>query len=199
MTGNNALHELLDIVVLNCKWSWAYKLAEALIQHGVNIHQRNKQGQTVALALVDGMDSVHLSACALHLLLQHGADINAQENDGDTVLHYLIRNEALRVLRDLFKGEVSGLDLFVLNSAGHTPADLAAIKHAEEPDDDDCRQIHRIIRAQVQMWRSRMRPAVLRCLCVPLIPDVAKLVLGYVDGSGLAFAAAEAPPGAAAK
>jgi hypothetical protein len=111
---------------------------------------------------------------------------------GDTVLHHLIRGSVLRFLRDFVEGDVGGLDFFVLNGAGQTAADLAAIKHAEEPDDANHRQIHRNIRAQVQMWRSRIRPAVLGLLSQPLIPDVAKLVLGYVDGSGFAFAAAEA-------
>ena len=197
-TGNNALHELLTRVIPDSTAQWAYKLAEALIQHGVDIHQRNKQGRTVALSLAALVSSWIKSACSLRLLLQHGADINAQDSDGgDSLLHHFIHGNALQVLRDFLEGDASGLDFFVLNSAGQTPVDLAAIMHAQDPDHDNARQIHQVLRAQVEIWRARIRPAVLRCLSEPLIPDVAKLVLGYVDGSGLAFAAAEAPPAAA--
>ena len=200
-TGNNALHELLSRLTPASTEVWLYRLTEALIQHGVDIHQRNKQGRTVALCHAHMLRSQHKYACTLHSLLRHGADINAQDSNGDTLLHYFIRNQAVDVLRELLDVGASGLDLFVLNNAGHAPADLAAIKHAEKPDDNKRSQIHRIIRAQVQVWRSRIRPAVLSALGEPLIPDLAKLVLGYVDGSGLAFSSAATkvePPAAPA-
>ena len=203
-TGDNALHELLSRIVPNsATGNWLYSLAEALIQHGVDINQRNKEDRTVALSVAAGLGQVHLSACSLHLLLQHGADINAQDSNGDTLLHHLIRNKALGVLQNLYEeGDVSALDYFLVNCAGQMPADLAAASHAQQSSDES-RQILDIIRAQIEMWGLRIRPTILACLSEPLIPDLAQLVLGYVDGSGLAFGAAaeaevEAPDPAAA-
>ena len=181
-TGNNALHELLSRLAPTSTGVWAYELAEALIRHGVDINQRNKLGRTVALSQAAATGSWFLSASGFRLLLQHGADINAQDNDGATLLHHLIRNKALLVLQQLYEdGDVSSVDYFL-------PAELAASKHTQAPADDSYSKVHRVIRVQMQVWQSRVRPALLRRLSEPLIPDVAKLVLGYVDGSGPAFA-----------
>jgi hypothetical protein len=59
---------------------------------------------------------------------------------------------------------------------------------------------------QAVMWTKHVRPALLRCLESALsVTDVAKMALGYIDGSGLPFAKAaeagsdeEAEPAAAA-
>ena len=186
-TGNNALHDVLSRISPTRTEQWLYKLIEALIQHGVDIHQRDKQGRTVALTYAASGGSWHESACSLHLLLQHGADVNAQDDGGETMTHHLIHGEAYYVLQDLLEGEVRGLDVFVPNRAGHTAAELAAIMHVKEPGNPYCSAIHRIIQARVEQWHTNTRPAVLSALSEPLIPDLARLVLGYVDGSGRAF------------
>jgi len=191
-TGNNILHDLLGRVVPGSPTdNWVYSVIEALVQHGVDIHSRNKQGFTVALVAAKTLNAKnHSSACSLRLLLQHGADINAQDQDGNTLMHHLIHNKVLRVIQNLIEeADVGALDLFVLDGAGHTLADLAAFKHAEEPHDRNAQQIHRLLCAQTQTWYSRIRPVVLSFLAEPLIPDLARLVLEYLDGSGRKFAA----------
>ena len=89
-------------------------------------------------------------------------------------------------------GDGSGLlDFHLVNSAGQTAFDLAAA----QPDwgglsGADCPQkrTHRLTAAQKDEWAKHVRPLLLRCLesALPVV-DVAKLALGYVDGSGLPF------------
>lgn len=195
-TGNNALHEICAFFVLATSTSWSSRLAQAFITRGVSVHARNKRSRTPLLVYAATSGKDMRSANGLRLLLTHGADLNAQDDDGDGLLHHLARGQALGVLEDMCTGGGAGLDYALLNSAGQTAADLAAIKLVETDSDTDeslvrARRIHRLLLAQTALWTTHSRPVLLRCLDGMLpVTDVAKLVLAYVDGSGPPFSAA---------
>lgn len=179
-TGNNALHEVFLRVAPNTPTSLCFILVGSLVKRGVDIHQRNKRGHTVALALAAGIAPA--TTCVFGLLLKHGADINAQDDSGDAMLHHFIRRVSVESMRNMFLCCNSlGIDLFVCNRSGQTPIDLA--------NSADHKQIYRIMRSQIHVWESRFQPRVLDELSFWLVPDLAKMVLGYVDGSGPPFVA----------
>ena len=210
-TGNNALHEMCRHFTLDDQSSWTYDLAQLLICRGVGVHARNKKEHTPLLEFASFCGSTEGSACGLQLLLAHGADLNAQDGDGDGLLHHLVKRKAKTLLEDLFGGDTSissHLDHALRNNAAQTAADLAAVKLAQLEDsnaDSPEKSIHRLMMAHATMWIKHVRPVLLCCLEAALpVTDVAKLALGYVDGSGPSFGIAakadsdeEAEPAAA--
>ena len=191
-TGNNALHELGSLFLLDSVNGWGYRLAELLVAYGISVHARNKKGRTPLLQWAATSFSNEPTARGLQLLLAHGADLNAQDGDGDGLLHHLVKNAAFTMLEDFLRvKEVGHLDCHLVNSAGQTAADLAAIqlmKLADSSVDSPQKRIHRLMMAQTAMWAKHTRPTLLLSLESALpVTDVAKLALGYVDGSGLPF------------
>jgi len=209
-TDNNALHELCTYFTISPRSDYDFTLAELLIARGVDVHARDKKGRTGLLKSACALYGEQASSDGLQLLLAHGADPNAQDGDGNSALHHLVRNRAAAVLEAFMSGDGSGLlDFHLVNSAGQTAFDLAA---AQQPDSDGLsgadspqQRTRRLMAAQKETWIKRARPVLLRCLEAALpVTDVAKLALGYIDGSGLPFptaadaeAAAEAEPAAA--
>ena len=127
-TGNNALHEMLRLFCLHNVSGWDYKLAETLISRGVSVLARNNEGRTPLLQYAASRTRWQNSADGLRLMLKYGADLNAQDGDGNGLLHFLVREKAEAVLEDLLGGDgVGHLDCHLVNSAGHTAADLSAI------------------------------------------------------------------------
>ena len=115
-----------------------------------------------------------------------------QDDKGNGLLHLLVQRKAESVLEDLLSGHgVSHLDCALRNNAGQTAADLAAVELAQLADSNaNSRQkrIHQLLMAQALLWTKHVRPALLSRLEFVLpVTDVAKLALGYVDGSGLPF------------
>jgi hypothetical protein len=194
-TGDNALHEMCRLFSLGRAHGWPYKLVKLLISRGVSVHARNHAGRTSLLQRGGTCNSaIHRSTDGMRLLLAHGADLNAQDGDGNGVLHLMILCGAAAEARleDLLGGGgVAHFDYTLRNNAGQTAADLTAIRLAEQADsgaDSPERRIHRLLMTQVAMWAKHARPLLLRCLESALpVADVAKLALGYVDGSGLSF------------
>ena len=192
-TGNNALHEMCTLFIMTDRCDWRYELAEQLIDHGVSVHERNKAGRTPLLEYAATATPQIDLANAMRLLLEHGADLNAQDSDGDGLLHHLALKGALDVLEDLLSGEGAiHIDFFLVNSAGQTAADLAAIQLVEKPKSAPARQLHQLLLSQQSLWMLHVRPLVQQCVEAALIPDLAALVLAYVEGSGPPVAAAAA-------
>ena len=191
-TGNNALHEICRLFYVDSVNVWSFKLTELLIADGVSMRERNKKGCTPLLQWAASMGENDRTADGLRLMLEHGSDLHAQDGDGNGVLHHLVSNGASAVLIDLLDGDgVGHLDCHLVNSAGQTAADLAAVKLAQLVDSNansPAKRIHRLMMAQTALWTKHTQPALLRCLDAVLpVTDVAKLALGYIDGSGLPF------------
>jgi len=197
-TGNNALHNMCRLFTLHRVNGWAYKLTELLIARGVSVHARDKDSRTVLLRAAASSNNMVTSANGLKLLVKHGSDLNAQDGDGNSVLHHLVKNAALPMFEDFLRGEEMGhLDCHLVNSAGQTAADLAAVKLAQLADsgaDSPEKRIHRLLMTQTALWSKRVQPVLLNGLNAVLpVTDLAKLALGYIDGSGLPLdSAAEA-------
>lgn len=158
-TGSNALHEMCSLFSFENAEYWPYKLCQLLINRGVNVHSRNKSGctpllQRAAHCCCAGMSSTN----GMRLLLLYGADLNAQDGDGNDVLHLLILCGAAAEARlaDLLGGGgVAHFDFALRNNAGHTAADLAAIRLAKQADssaDSPAKRIHRLMLTQDAMW-----------------------------------------------
>jgi len=192
-TGNNALHEVFEQFTAPNSSEWDYKLIQLLIARGVSVDARNKKGHTPLLTAAACFWPTERSAVGIRLLLSHGADLNAQDSDGDGILHHFARAGAFDVLEDLLNGEGAiHVDFFLVNSAGQTAADLAAIQLAEKPNSVPARQLHQLLLSQQSLWMLHVRPLVQQCVEAALIPDLAALVMAYVEGSGPPFAAAAA-------
>ena len=198
-TGNNALHDMCRLFALGRAHGWAFKLFKLLIDRGVSVHARNHAGRTPLLQRGAKCNSEsHHSNDGMRLLLSHGADLNAQDGDGNGLLHLMILCGAAAETRltDLLGGGgVAHFDYALRNNAGQTAVDLAAIRLAEQADsgaDSPEKRIHRLMMTQRSMWIKSARPLLLRCLESALpVTDVAKLALGYIDGSGAPFTSAD--------
>lgn len=138
-TGDNALHRICRLLDLAYVTGWSSKLARMFIDHGVDVHARNKKGRTPLLEYAASAWSGVDSANAIRMLLAHGSDLHAQDSDGNSILHHLVERRALGMLEDLFTGDyASHLDFMMRNSVGHTVADVAVIKLlAENSRDSD--------------------------------------------------------------
>ena len=198
-TGNNALHELLRLIWPADPDCWSAEIIQMLIARGVSVHERNKAGCTPLVLQASVLDPTSFSACGMRLLLSHGADLNAQDDNGDGMLHHLAKRKAFIALVCLLSGDdVGHLDLHLVNSAGHTPADCAAIQLAQDPTAASAQQMHRLLMTHVAMWRQHVPPIIQSSLRGVLIPDLAAMVMGYIDGSDKPFSVAasdaEDPP-----
>ena len=208
VTGNNALHEMCSLFTLEHEEDWPNKFFQLLIDHGVSVHARNHERRTLLLQSAAFAGSLNLSADGLRLFLRNGFDLNAQDAYGNGVLHFLVAHSSWHVLMDLLDGDgTDDLDHSLRNSDGHTAADLAAIILAELQHDAEnapaqeaqqlletqtrAWEIRLLLLSYTSMWEQRVRPLLLHSVEAVLpVADVAKLAMGYVDGSGPPFATA---------
>lgn len=192
--GNNALHEMCILFPLDDVECWDCELVTLLIARGVSVHTGNKDGRTPLLLYAASFGTHISTAIAMRLLLAHGSDLNAQDSNGNGLLHHLVKRKAAAVLELLMCcDEVGHLDCHLVNSAGQTAADLAAVQLAQQADSNansPQKRIHRLMMAQTALWTKRVQPLLRNDLSIVLpVTDVAKLALGYVDVSGLPFTA----------
>jgi ankyrin repeat protein len=194
--GNNALHELCRLFTLTVRDEYDCKLAEQLIELGVNVHARNQKGRTPLLEYAATSATVR-SADGIRLLLAHGADLNAQDGDGNSALHHIVKTGALLLLEDLLDGsDARCLDLWAVNRAGRTAVDAANFAGSAAAG------AAQLLQTQLIAWKQSVQPLLLDAFNALLIPDLAAVVMGYLDGSGLPFRPsadqADADSGAAA-
>jgi hypothetical protein len=203
-TGNNVLHEVAPLVPPSTATPWIFGLVELFIAHGVSVHTRNQDGRTPLLQIASLVTPAHTSTAAMRLLLTHGTDLNVQDNEGNSLLHLLVKSKALRVLEDLLGGDgVGHADCLLVNFAGQTAADLAAVQLAQLNADGGGAEaaaglvwLHRLVLTYQKTWTACSRPILQRCVEAVLVPDLAAIVLGYVDGGGKPFSALTDPKSA---
>lgn len=190
-TGNNALHELFRLTAPRGVDSWGHRCAAVLLAAGVSPSARNGAGRTPLHELAHEVGRAPNSASAVRLLLEHGADLNAVDAEGKGVLHHLLAANALPLLQDLFGagGIIGRIDFFTVNAAGFTADAAAAERIRSHPNDAEAAEL---VDAQAQVWTAHVRPVVTAAVEQYLYSDVAQLVVAFVDGSGLPFAAASA-------
>jgi len=159
---------------------WPHQLASALLDRSCDVNARVK-GRTPLLRWARGT----LCCESLLLLLHRGADIDARSDfNGFTLLHSLAERKEAAMLKQLAEeGWLVVADHSVRNEAGETALELAQWKLAEQPHDFDRREICDVLRAQAALWQTKARPLLHRVLSHSLlIPDLADIVLDYMDG-----------------
>ena len=98
-----------------------------LLQHGANIHARNRMGQTplhrVLFSLNDDTTSLDRYLDVIRCLLEHGADIGAQDNANATPLHLASCYGCANAARLLLE---HGATAHLQDSEGKTPFEVAS-------------------------------------------------------------------------
>lgn len=212
-TGNNAVHELLTLTLPSLPTAWVCGLVITMVQMGVDVNGLNKAGFTPLLLAASCVGAHHVQAIFVTLLHELGANLSAQDPEGQGLLHLLLKRHGQPVMENLFTLPFAHeIDLFMENKTGQTALDLAAIILAEDENEGDeprARAAHALLTAQVDHWNNATRPAILKLLCQErnvsssssssseaaeeqgcnpgLIPDLARIVIAYIDSSGLPF------------
>jgi len=102
-----------------------FKVAKLLLDHGVDINVRDKEGRTPLheslIDLKDGMADYYIDA--VRSLLEHGADVNALDNNHLTPLHVVLQYGNIKAIRVLLE---HGADVGARDNKDSTPLHLAS-------------------------------------------------------------------------
>ena len=93
-----------------------FEIAKLLLNHGVNVEERDEHGNTAIVSLLNPRIEVVQS------LLDRGADINAQTEEGSTLLMIAVTYGNTRLAMFLLD---KGADPFIKNKEGETALSLA--------------------------------------------------------------------------
>jgi len=108
------------------------KAARSILQHGGNIHARNRKGQTPLHRVLFGLDdetpSLDQYLDLIRCLLEHGADIDAQDNDNATPLYLASKYGGAKAARLLLE---HGASVHLQDSEGKTPFEVASARGHE--------------------------------------------------------------------
>jgi hypothetical protein len=116
--------------------------------------------------------------------------LNASHPGGWTALYRLCLHKRLKVLRALSDGGwLASADLNQPGVNGVTAVQHLQMLHTATPGDGDVVEMLQLFAAQKQYWTTDARPIVLATLTAheQLVPDLARLIVEYVDGSGKPF------------
>jgi hypothetical protein len=184
--GEHALHVMCSHLVPKVSTCWTYKLAELLLQKGVDPNQPDADG-CPPLVRWAGFRTIK-SACGLQLLIRCGADIHATNKQGQTMMHSLIQNKKLSIIEQLLEGGLEWLDCFQPDKKGETIIALAEKAVQERPNDQDSKEIKQMVKVHAQTWRKHVRPLLHSALSHSLLlPELAAMVVDYLDGGGRPF------------
>ncbi len=165
------------------KHDYIVNWARSLLQRGADINARAEDGFTPVQSWCSRGSIA--SAKGILMLLNAGADLDATQPDGCTALHQLCVNSRLHVLRELSDAgwlEIANIDLPGRN--GETPIVCLQRKLREKPGSGDVKEMIELLTAQKKLWLTDIRPALLAQLGVheQLIPELAEMIVSYIDG-----------------
>jgi hypothetical protein len=169
--------------------------ARALLDRGAHVHVRDVDGDSPVQSWCSGDEAA--SAAGIIVLLEAGADL---DSDSRTALWLLCNNARVQVLRELAAGgwlESANLDL--PDEEGETPMACLQRQFVSKPGDAELLEMVELLSMQKQGW-GKMRAATVALLSVhkQMAPDLAELVVSYIDGGQPAVASASAAAAAAA-
>ena len=159
--------------------------AAALIQRGADVHARYI-GSTPLQHWCDWMATK--TAAAVILLLEARADFEASHPHGETALWTLCNNASALMLRELSKaGWLDTVDFDLPGVNGEAPIACLKRKLAALPgsaSDEKSLEMIELLSAMKQRWQQLNRPLVLALLeeHEQLVPDLAELIVSYIDG-----------------
>jgi hypothetical protein len=186
--GKDALALLVSTGIPCDTTVWAYSFAKALLDRGADVNTRFNGGQTPLIKWSFGFSrkpTMH-RGCQHGplLLLQQGADIDARSDDGTTCAHAIASKGNLPAAEALADaGWFAAADLTLLNNKGETALQIAQRKLAEHPDEEHRQVIYDLLRDHAALWTEEARPLIHQWLSHSLlIPDLAHVVLSFVDG-----------------
>jgi hypothetical protein len=132
-----------------------------------------------------------MSAKGILVLLEAGADFDAMHEHSRTALYQLCDNVRLQVLREISEaGWLVMANLDLPGMGGETPIECLQAKLVENSDDADAAEMLELFSAQKDIWTACARPTILAQLGVheQLIPELAELIVSYIDGGKAAAA-----------
>jgi hypothetical protein len=161
---------------------WPVRLLEALLDRGADVNIRSADGRTplILWALAGGSSR----ASGLLLLLQRGADIDARDDFGRNVVHWLAGFSYFDGLSAFAEeGWLLSADLALRDNEGETALQIAQGLLAGYTNELKREVTCELLRATEKLWKEEARPLIQCWLSHSLlIPDVASIVLSYVDG-----------------
>jgi len=141
------------------------------------------------------------SAKGILMLLEAGADFNAAHKgkDGNTALYLLVDHRRLPVLRELAAAGWLAVADFELpghiddDQPDETVFDLIKRKwHVEDEEKDetfwkaplnaDAQEMLSLLTGYQELWNQQTRKVIVARLEVQLIPELAELVVSFIDG-----------------
>jgi hypothetical protein len=184
--GKDALALLVCKVIPKAVDHWSYLLAEALLDRGADVNTRFTAGWTPLIhwCAEGSWDANAEAACGPLLLPSCGADIDARDDEGWTAVHWMAVHGHYLMCKALADaGWIMMADLTLVTPGGETPLQIAQRKLGSDDTSPDRRGICSLLREHARLWKEEVRPLLHQWLSHSLLlPDVADIVLSYVDG-----------------
>jgi hypothetical protein len=184
--GINTLHLLTDLCVPLGNDSWPAALAAALLdREPEDLDRRGGEDHLTPLlrwSLDFPGDDSRERACGPLLLLARGANLEARDSEGRTGLHHLLHAERFIALAAVLES-ISAETLAAIRDGKGVPFRQSFMQTASSSSSASRTKVEKQLNHLVEWWQRLERPARLQLLSDDhLIPDVAHLVLSYLDG-----------------
>jgi hypothetical protein len=183
--GSNTLHLLTDLCVPLGNDSWPAALAAALLDRAPDdLDRRGGEDSLTPLlrwSLDFPGDDSRERACGPLLLLARGANLEARDSEGRTALHHLLHAERFIALAEVLE-HISAETLAAVRDGKGIPFRQSFMQTASSSSASRTK-VEKQLDHLIEWWQRLERPARLHLLSDDhLIPDVAHLVLSYLDG-----------------